>query len=123
MTKANWQGDTKKIYDVVKTLAGKNERPPSNLVTDGQGNMLTSAADVAARWYQFLHDKFAATVVEQGRPPMPQLPPTQGQNELSEKEIIAGLAKMQCKKACGPGSIPVEVYKVCPICKDLLIHI
>ena len=49
MAQANWQGDTKKIYSVVKTLSNKVERPPSNLVTDGQDNMFGSATEVADR--------------------------------------------------------------------------
>ena len=48
-------------------MVGKNERSPSNLTTNGQGSMLTSASEVADRWYQFLSKKFSATPAEQGR--------------------------------------------------------
>ena len=54
MTKAKWQGDTKKIYEIVKTLSGKTERPPTNLTTDGQGNALGCANDVFL-WDRPLH--------------------------------------------------------------------
>ena len=121
MTEANWRGDTKKIFEVVNTLSNKSEKPPANLTTDGQGNILGCAEDVANRWYHFLKYKFAATSVEQGRSGMAPLPTTQGQDELTVKEIEEGLTKMQGGKACGPDEIPVEVYKLCPVCRDLLI--
>ena len=121
MDQANERGDTKKIYQIVNTLASKSEAPPRNLVTDGQGNMLGCATDVANRWYNFLKNKFAATQAEQGREMMPPLPPTQGVDELSDKEITDALSKLKGHKACGPDAIPVEIYKRCPRCKELLI--
>ena len=46
LTSANGKGDTKKIYQVVNALKGKSEKPPANLTTDGQGNLLCSAQAV-----------------------------------------------------------------------------
>ena len=67
---ANGRGDTKEIYEVVNALKGKPGKPPANLTTDGQGNPLCSAEDVADRWYHFLSSKFAATEREATRPGM-----------------------------------------------------
>ena len=108
MNQANWRGDTSQIYKIVNTLANKSEKPPRNLTTDGQGNLLTSAADVANRWQRFLSNKFAATPAEQGRSDMPELPSTVGQGGLTDKEIADGLAKMKESKACGTDAISLR---------------
>ena len=41
------KGDTRKIYDSVKVLACKREKPSPNLTTDKDGNMLKCAEEVA----------------------------------------------------------------------------
>ena len=70
MQVANEQGDIKKIYKSVNALSGERKSPPKNLTTNGQGKMLTSAQEVASRWYTFLSAKFAATEREAKRPAM-----------------------------------------------------
>ena len=45
--------------------------------------------------------KFAATAEELNRDDMTPLPTTQGQDELTSKEIMDGLRKMNKNKACG----------------------
>ena len=69
-------GDTRGIYKGVKALARKRDKPPTNLNTDKDGNMLKCAEDVAATWHQFLKDKFVATQAERDRPEMDVLPAT-----------------------------------------------
>ena len=124
MSDANERGDTKKIYQVVKTLAGTSEKPPTNLTTDGNNNILSCAEDVATRWFGFLKNKFDATDREKfERPDMTPLPPTQGQESLTEEEINKGLHKMSSNKACGPDHIPVEIFKRSPKCNELLIKL
>ena len=120
---ANGKGNTSAIYDSVKALAGKQQRPPKNLTSNGQGKLLRSATEVAARWYDFLSDKFAATPAERSRPEMEALPPTVGQGELTEEEILQGLAKMKLGKTTGPDTIPIIVFKTCPVCKRLLVRL
>ena len=93
MEDANNRGDSRGVYRTVKVLARKTEKPPTNLKTDGQGNVLSDAADVAARWYGFLKSKFSATAVEQGRDPMEALPSTVGQGELTDEEVQQGLTR------------------------------
>ena len=48
LSAANGRGDTKKIYEVVNALKGKSDKPPKNLTTDGNGNLLQGAEDVAS---------------------------------------------------------------------------
>ena len=122
MQQANEQGDVRSVYKSVEALAGKKQRPPKNLTSDGQGSMLQSAADVAQRWYDFLSKKFAATEAENTqRPAMPILPHTVGQGGLTTEEVLEGLKKMQKDKATGPDKIPIAVFKHCPMCKSLLV--
>ena len=109
MAQANARGDTKAIYDVVNTLKGKGEKPAKNLTTNGQGEMLSCADDVAKRWYGFLSEKFSATEKEmEDRHPMKSLPSTQGMDLLTEEEILNELSKMQSNKACGPDEVPIR---------------
>ena len=61
MQTVNGQGDVKKIYKSVNTLSDERKSPPNNLITNGQGSMLTSAQEVANRWFTFLTSKFVVT--------------------------------------------------------------
>ena len=117
MQAAEAVGNTRKIYQSVKALCNKKQRPEPNLTTDGQGKTLDCADDVVKRWSQFLEKKFAATDAEKERPAMEPLPSTQGMDELSEKEILNGLKRMKHKKAAGPDRIPIEVFKACRYAK------
>ena len=61
MEAADKKGNTRKIYNAVKALAAKTEKPQKNLIINQQGELLTSAEDVAEEWFKFLSKKFAAT--------------------------------------------------------------
>ena len=117
---ANGTGDTKRIHEAVNVLAQKREKPSPNLTTDHNGKTLTCAEDVAKAWHRFLSAKFSATEDEQGRPPMPPLPCTQGSEPLTHEQFEDGLRKMKAGKACGPDCIPAEVYKLSTPCKQML---
>ena len=124
LSEANGRGDTKKIYEVVNALKGKSEKPPTNLTTDGNGKLLQGATETAERWFDFLSAKFEATDREKfERPGMPPLPNTQGIDDLTMDDVREGVRKMKANKACGPDAIPVEVYKSCPVCMDLLANL
>ena len=71
----------------------------------------------------FLTNKFAATEAEAQRPHMETLPVTQGTDELSEREILQGLQRMNNGKARGPDDIPVTVYKTSHVCRTLLVDL
>ena len=51
MEKTNKVGDTQKIFKQVNKLTNKPPPPPSNLTTNGSGELLKSPEDVAKRWY------------------------------------------------------------------------
>ena len=123
MSVANGQGDTRAIHKSVRVLAGKQQKPATNLTTDGMGHVLGSAREVASRWTEFLAKKFAVTQAEEIRPAMRALAPTVGQGQLTRKEILDGLSKMSNGKATGPDDLPIEVFKVSPTCQELLIQL
>ena len=111
------------MFEGVKVLCGKREKPSCNLSTDAQGAPLDDAAAIATAWEEFLSNKFAATAAEVQRPEMEDLPNTQGSDQLSATEILQGLQHMNNGKARGPDDIPVLVYKVSNVCKTTLIEL
>ena len=113
-------GDTRGIYNGVKALARKRSKPPTNLTTDRDGNVLKCAEDVAATWHQFLKSKFAATPAERNRPHMDQLPCTKGKHALSNAQFKQDLHKMNTGKAVGPDQIPTKLYLHSTTCQRLL---
>ena len=122
LNNANGHGDTRQIYNLVQQMEGKPGKPAKNLTEDEDGNMLSDATAVAARWFSFLTKKFSATDAEQhDRPPMPPLPAAVVGNTLSEKEVLRAISKLCSGKACGPDDIPGEVYKYVPVCKQTLM--
>ena len=46
--KAESIGDTKAVFNIVKQMQGLSEKPPKNLNTDADGNVLLCADEVAA---------------------------------------------------------------------------
>ena len=122
--KANAVGDTRRIYKIVKKLAGKPKPPPANLTKDAQGNLLQSPVATANTWYNFLKPKFAATEREAARPPMSPIPEYRGPNaELTRKEFEVALNSLDSGKATGPDNVPVEVFRNCPKIKSSLFNL
>ena len=77
MDAANAVGNTHQVFQGVKALRGKREKPPCNLSTSAQGEPLDDAEAISSAWEQFLTIKFAATTAERDRPDMEELPVTQ----------------------------------------------
>ena len=104
MQYTNDKGDTKKIYNTVKVLAQKRERPPKNIITkDADGNPLDSAEDACCSSVgevsSYLRNKFAATAAEKQRDTMVPLPCTKNDgDDLTIKEILAGLNRLSANK-------------------------
>ena len=95
-----------------------------NLALDNQGNLLKSPADVAATWYTFLANKFAATAAEKTREPLEQLPTIRRPEDmLSREEFNKALKKMSDGKAVGPEGVPAEAYKYCPRLREDLFQL
>ena len=121
LTEANWRGDVRDIYKIVKRMEGRKGKPSKNLTADANGKLLADATAVATAWELFLTEKFKATEAETDRPAWPELPQAQIGNTLSRKEVINALNKMNNGKACGADNIPAEVYKLVPECKEILV--
>ena len=113
MASANDVGDTRKLYQLVKQLSGKEDKQPAvDLSVDKQGAVITNATERADAWYEFLKSKFAATAAEQGRPEMPALPVRDANNKLKVEEVWKAVTGLKNHKAVGADGIPVEVYKL-----------
>ena len=68
MEKANAPRDVKKIYKLVNIISGKPRKPPCNLATDKNGNLLQTSESIAGTWRSFLSKKFETTTEESLRP-------------------------------------------------------
>ena len=76
MEKANTDGDIRKIYRLVNTITGKPRKPPCNLTTDQNGNLLQTPEAISATWKNFLSNKCKAAEEEDLRPEMEYIPNT-----------------------------------------------
>ena len=121
MQSANDVGNTRGLYNLVKTLSGKvDKKPEIDLNEDSQGNVISNAKERAAVWYQFLKSKFAATAEEHARPSMEQLGRREATDVLTKCEVAKAVANLKNNKAVGADGIPVEVYKVSASAFNLL---
>ena len=122
LQESDQKGDTKGIYQAVKALARKQEKPPTNISKDANGKVFSSAEEIACAWEKFLKAKFSATEAEAQRPAMKPLQCTKNSSAdmLTAKEINAGIAKMSNGKACGPDQIPASLYKRSEVCRTYL---
>ena len=78
--------------------------------------------EVAATWFEFLKNKFAATPAELGRDPLEQLPEPDPNDHITRKEFDAAVKKLKSNKATGPDGIPAEAIKFCPEIQEELFH-
>ena len=124
MASANDVGDTRKLYQLVKQLSGKEDKQPAvDLSVDKQGAVITNAVERAEVWYEFLKSKFAATAAEQGRPEMPTLPARDADNKLKVEEVWEAVSGLKNHKAVGADGIPIEVYKLSSPAFELLYNL
>ena len=101
----------KKLYNVTRTLSGKNSNP-SRPVKDKNGNLLSNEGGQRARWAE----SFKKTLNR----PAPQTPPTIppptellgiNTNPPSRIEISRAIKSLKTGKAAGPDGIPPEALK------------
>ena len=88
-----------KIDRLVNFITGKPKAPPKTLTKDKQGNLLNSPEEVAATWYKFLKNKFAATPEEKERAPMDPLPASDPGDTITRKEFNEALKRLKSNKS------------------------
>ena len=101
----------KKLYDITRTLSGKNSNP-CRPVKDKNGNLLSSEGGQRARWAKHFKEKLN-TPAPQTPPTIP--PPTEllgiNTNPPSRIEISKAIKSLKTGKAAGPDGIPPEALK------------
>ena len=111
------QRNRKKLYDITRTLSGKNSNL-SRPVKDKNGNLLSSEGDQRARWAEH----FKETIP----------PPTEllgiNTNPPSRIEISRAIKSLKTGKAAGPDGIPPEALKAdtqtsTEMLKDILVKV
>ena len=108
------QNNMKRLYEITRTLSGKNANP-SKPVKDKNGKTITSDAEQRCRWVEHFEEVL-------NRPPpstVPDIPPATEQlrvntNPPTKAEIIKAIKKMKNGKASGPDGIPPEAIKADP---------
>ena len=97
MEKVNEAGDIKTIYRLVNSITSNPGKPPNNLTTDKNGQLLQSPEATANAWRDFLQKKFEPTEAEKGRPSMETIPKTT--DPISVKEFENAVKKLNQGKA------------------------
>lgn len=108
------QNNMKRLYEITRTLSGKNANP-SKPVKDKNGKTITSDAEQRSRWVEHFKEVL-------NRPPpltVYDIPPATEQlnvntNPPTNAEIIKAIKKMKNNKASGPDGIPPEALKADP---------
>ena len=105
------QRNMNKLYDITRTLSGKNS-DPSCPVKDKNGNLLSSKGDQRARWAEHFKETLNRPA-PQTPPAIP--PPTKllgiNTNPPSRIEISRAIKSLKTGKAAGPDKIPPETLK------------
>ena len=105
------QRNMKRLYEITRTLSGKNSNP-SCPVKDKDGNTITAEEDQRARWA----DHFKETLNRPAPSAPPDIPPPShlldiNINPPSKKEIAEAIKSLKSGKAAGPDGIPPEALK------------
>jgi len=108
------QGNMKRLYEITRTMSGKNFNP-SKPVKDKDGTVITGDAGQRARWAEHFED-----ILNRPPPPtIPDIPPATEQLHVntgppSKAEIVKAIKTMKNGKAAGPDGIPPEALKADP---------
>jgi len=105
------QRNMKRLYEITRTLSGKNSNP-SRPVKDRNGNTVSGEEDQRKRWAEHFKEIL-------NRPPPvapPDVPPPTelldiNTNPPTKSEIIKAIKSLKSGKAAGPDGIPPEALK------------
>ena len=105
------QRNMKRLYEITRTLSGKNGNP-SRPVKDKNGNTIAKEEEQQARWAEH----FKETLNRPAPSTQPDIPPpTQllniSTNPPSKAEITKAIKSIKSGKAAGPDGIPPEALK------------
>ena len=105
------QRNMKRVYDITRTLSGKNSNP-SRPVKDKNGNTISDADGQRARWAEH----FKETLNRPPPPTPPDIPPPTelldiNINPPTKAEITKAIKSLKSGKAAGPDGIPPEALK------------
>ena len=115
------RGGQKYIYRLVNIINGKPRKPPYNLTTDQNGNLLQTPEAITMTWKLFLGRKFQPTSEESLRPEMESIPSTA--DPITRTELNSAVKKLNLGKATGPDGVPAVVFKACPKIKEELFNL
>ncbi|XP_059175602.1 uncharacterized protein LOC131955489 [Physella acuta] len=116
------QGKMKRLYEVTRTLSGKNINP-NKPVKDKVGNILTIDTEQRDRWVQHFDEILNHPLSSN----IPDIPPS---NHLlnvctdppTKLETIRAIKNMKNGKAAGPDGIPPEALKADPAISADILH-
>ena len=105
------QRNMKRLYEITRTLSGKNNNP-SRPVKDKDGNIILGEEQQRTRWAEH----FKETLNRPAPPAPPDIPPPTklldiNTNPPSKTEIIKAIKSLKSGKAAGPDGIPPEALK------------
>ena len=114
-------GDSETIFRIVKLMSGLMQASSTDAPSvDKNGDLILDHKALAKTWKEFLEGKFKATQGEEKRDPLEELGPQLIDDPLTEFAFVRALQKLKKVKACGPDSIPGEVYCECePAAREL----
>ena len=104
--------DMKQLYDITRTLAGKN-KTHAQPVTDKDGKIITKETDQRQRWA----DHFKGILNRPQPQTRPDIPTNTeaiivSSDAPSKSEIVNAIRAMKSGKAAGPDGIPPEALKI-----------
>ncbi|XP_059176593.1 uncharacterized protein LOC131956194 [Physella acuta] len=116
------QGKIKRLYEVTRTLSGKNINPIKP-VKDKVGNILTSDTEQRDRWVQHFDDILNHPLSSN----IPDIPPANHLLDVctdppTRLETIRAIKSMKNGKAAGPDGIPPKALEVDPAISADILH-
>ena len=120
--RAAGQGNMKRLYEITRTLSGKNTNA-NKPVRDKQGKVITSDLEQRERWVQHFQE------ILNRQPPasIPDISPADKLLEVNtgpptKSEIIKAIKSAKSGKAAGPDGIPAEALKANPTASAEMLY-